>query len=443
MRLPSRFLENMKNLLNKEYDDFLNTYEKERAFGLRINGLKTSVEEFLKISPFHLRKIPWSKDGFYYEENIRPGKNPFYHAGLYYIQEPSAMAPVEFLDVQKGHKVLDLCAAPGGKSIQIASRLDKEGILVTNDVNANRVKALVKNIEMYGVQNVIATNDTPKRLHNNFESYFDRILVDAPCSGEGMFRKDEGLIKSWENQDNSMYPTLQEEILHYASSMLKGGGKMVYSTCTFNKEENERTIEKFLMENKNFKLLNIEKHHGISEGIGIKEVGRLWPHKVNGEGHFLALLEKTRGEEIDHPLEKINENPPAVFKKFEEENMNISLKGNFITIGSNLYLAPKDLIPIKNLKVVRTGLLLGEIKKNRFDPSQALAMALKKEDFKRVLSLSKEDNQVIKYLKGETIFIEGENGLNLVTVEGYPLGFGKLNNGTLKNGYEKSWRWMD
>jgi NOL1/NOP2/sun family putative RNA methylase len=432
----------MKNLLSDEYESFLRTYDEERAYGLRANTLKISVEEFLKISPFNLSTINWSSDGFYYKENIRPAKSPLYNAGLYYIQEPSAMAPVEFLDVKRGHKVLDLCAAPGGKSIQIASKLQGEGILVTNDINSNRVKALVKNIEMYGVKNVLVVNDSPQRLSKNFEGYFDRILVDAPCSGEGMFRKDEGLIKSWEKDDISIYPNMQKEILESASKMLKVGGKLVYSTCTFNINENENIIENFLKENNNFKLLNIDKNYGISEGLGIKEVGRLWPHKLKGEGHFLALLQKTDGEVINHDLEKANNKPPQVYRDFEKENMNISLEGNFITINDNLYLAPKDLIKIKSLKVVRTGLLLGKIKKNRFEPSQAFAMVLKKEDFKRVINLTKDSTEVIKYLKGETIFVEGQKGLNLITVENFPIGFGKLNGSTLKNGYEKSWRWI-
>lgn len=443
MKLPSNFIDNMKNLLGNEFDSFLDTYEKERAYGLRINKLKISVEEFLKISPFNLNKIPWTCDGYYYEENIRPAKSPLYHAGLYYIQEPSAMAPVEFLDVQKGHKVLDLCAAPGGKSIQIASKLDGKGLLVTNDINSNRVKALVKNIEIYGVKNVLVTNDSPERLCNNFEGFFDRILVDAPCSGEGMFRKDESLIKSWEKDDISIYPNMQREILKKASNMLKVGGKLIYSTCTFNMGENENMIKEFLNENGNFKLLDIPKDFGISEGINLKEVGRLWPHKLKGEGHFLALLQKTDGKDVNHSLENKDSNPPQVYRKFEEDNMNIKLEGNFITINENLYLAPDDLIPIKNLKAVRTGLLLGQIKKNRFEPSQAFAMALRKEFFKRIIDLSKDSNDVIKYLKGETIFVDGENGFNLITVEGYPLGFGKLNNSTLKNGYDKNWRWID
>ncbi|MEJ8553901.1 RsmF rRNA methyltransferase first C-terminal domain-containing protein [Tepidibacter sp. Z1-5] len=441
MKLPVKFLDNMKEILNDEFDTFFKSYDEKRYYGFRINTLKISVEEFLKISPFNLDKIPWSSDGFYYEEDVRPAKSPFYNAGLYYIQEPSAMSPVEFLDVKRGHKVLDLCAAPGGKSIQIASRLQGEGMLVTNDINSNRVKPLVKNIEMYGVSNVLVVNDSPNRLCNNFEEFFDRVLVDAPCSGEGMFRKDEKLIKSWEKDDISIYPKMQREILDEAAKMLKVGGKLVYSTCTFNKDENENMIQEFLHNNDNFELLNIEKIGGISEGVGLKEVGRLWPHKLNGEGHFLALLQKTDGETKEYKSLK-NKKKPECFEEFEKENMNISLEGNFITINDNLYLAPKDMIETKNLKAVRTGLLLGKVVKNRFKPSQALCMAIKKEDFKRVIDLDSNDTNVIKYLKGETIFTEGENGLNLVCVNGHPLGFGKLNKGTLKNGYEKSWRWI-
>ncbi|WXR61318.1 RsmB/NOP family class I SAM-dependent RNA methyltransferase [Peptostreptococcaceae bacterium AGR-M142] len=442
MNLPNEFLEDMKKLFKSDYEDFFKTYSNDRYYGLRVNTLKIKKDDFLGISPFKLEKIMWSEDGYYYDEEEKPAKNPLYHAGLYYIQEPSAMFPVEVLDIKENHKVLDLCAAPGGKSVQIASKLKNTGLLVTNDINSTRLKPLIKNMELYGVINFIGVNDSPKRLLNNFPDFFDRILVDAPCSGEGMFRKDEKLIKSWLKTPVEDYKKLQLEILTEASKMLKNEGKIVYSTCTFNTLENEEVIKEFLKENKDFTLINIKKEHGITKGYGLDEVARLLPFNLKGEGHFLALLQKnTDAKQKEHKkVLKFDKKPQALID-FEEDNLNIKIDDRIKIIKDKVYLLPNELIEIKNLKVVRSGLLLGELKKNRFEPSQAFAMAFDKNIFKRVINLKMDSIEVIKYLKGETIFVEGQKGLNLVTVEGFNLGFGKLSNNTLKNKYDKNWRY--
>ncbi|WP_129596116.1 RsmF rRNA methyltransferase first C-terminal domain-containing protein [Anaerophilus nitritogenes] len=446
MRLPEKFTDKMKDLLKDEYEDFLASYEKQYFKGLRINTLKISVEEFLKISPFSLKPIPWCEDGFYFDEES-PAKHPYYHAGLYYIQEPSAMAPVSFLSPNKGDHVLDVCAAPGGKSVQIACALKGEGVLITNDINLNRVKPLIKNMELFGIKNAIVMNESIEKIKRYFPNYFDKILVDAPCSGEGMFRKDSSMIKSWEKHDHNYYIPIQREIMKHVDELLNGEGKIVYSTCTFSIEENEEIINEFLEENDNFHMLDIEKKYGISEGISnkrdeIKKCARLLPHKVEGEGHFLAFMGKTEKESnYSYKNEKIK--IPNVFYDFVKENLTIDIEGDFQIHKDNLYRVPKELPNMKGLKVLRSGWLLGTFKKNRFEPSHALAMGLSMKDAKRFVNFNKDDFEVIKYLKGETLHTKGEKGWTLVCVDGYPLGWSKHTGSILKNYYPPSWRWMD
>ena len=257
----------MQGLLGKdEYEAFLLSYSMPRYYGLRVNTLKISVEEFIKISPFKLEKIPWTKDGFYYDEGEHPGKHPFYYAGLYYIQEPSAMLPATVLDARPGEYILDLCAAPGGKTVQIAAGMKGEGLLIANDISSERIKALVKNIELCGVRNTIVTNEQPKKLAAKFPTYFDKILVDAPCSGEGMFRKDENAAKSWGKYKCDACSSVQKDILEYADIMLKPGGRLVYSTCTFSPEEDEVVIGNFLKKHDNYETFEIPLIAGIENG---------------------------------------------------------------------------------------------------------------------------------------------------------------------------------
>lgn len=452
MYLPEKFSNKMKQLLGDEFQPFLKSYENEKFQGLRVNTLKISIEEFKKISPFKLTPIPWCEDGFYFEEGERPAKHPYYHAGLYYIQEPSAMAPVEILNPTSHDQVLDLCAAPGGKSVQIAAKLKGEGVLITNDINMSRVKALIKNMELFGVRNAIVTNETPERIKKYFQNYFDKILVDAPCSGEGMFRKDPAMVKSWKKNDESYYAPIQKQILENTEGMLKNGGRLLYSTCTFSPEENEATIKNFLEDHEKFHIEDIPKNHGLSKGRqewvhGEKELegcARLWPHKLDGEGHFLALLGKDLGENISFEEEKKSKiKPSKEFYEFVKENLNIKIEGQFEIYSDNLYLVPKGLPQLKGLKVLRSGWLLGTFKKNRFEPSHAFAMGITFRDAKRIVNFNKEDMEVIKYLKGETLNIGGEKGWTLICVDHFPLGWAKQTGNMLKNYYPAAWRWID
>ncbi|WP_338593644.1 RsmB/NOP family class I SAM-dependent RNA methyltransferase [Paenibacillus sp. Y5S-9] len=319
VKLPLIFAERMKSLLGDEFEQFMKSYEQSPHAGLRVNTLKISMEQFDEIAPFDLRPIPWCETGFYVPHGVKPGLHPYYHAGLYYIQEPSAMAPVELLQVEPGDRVLDLCAAPGGKTTQIAAKLQGKGVLVTNDIHAERTKALAKNVELYGVRNAVVLNESPERIANAFPHYFDKVLIDAPCSGEGMFRKDEDMVKSWEHHSVEKCVLMQRDILETAARLLAPGGTIVYSTCTFAPEENEAMIAEFLNVNHDFVVMDIPDETGFAPGRPewvrqmmpekadeteavldqTRGTARLWPHLLEGEGHYVAVLQHRVGQELE------------------------------------------------------------------------------------------------------------------------------------------------
>lgn len=453
VKLPIQFEEKMRVLLKDEFDEYIKSFEEERYYGLRVNTLKIKTEQFKKRTKFRVVPIPWCREGFYYSNEDNPAKHPYYHAGLYYIQEPSAMAPGAVLDVQPGDKVLDLCAAPGGKSTQLGAKLNQNGVLFSNDISATRVKALVKNIELAGIKNVIITNEDPEKLSQRLEGYFDKILIDAPCSGEGMFRKEPETMKSWETHGVERCCSIQRSILPHAAKMLKPGGYILYSTCTFSPEENEGTIEEFLQGHKDFEITPISHENGFTAGkpewIGAREslrgAARLWPHKIKGEGHFLTLLHK-KEKSFEHkfiiPKRELPANILQDFYNFMKDNINDKLEGEFEIHGDNLYLLPKGIPDLKGLRVVRSGWMLGSLKKNRFEPSHVMAMGLTNKMAKNIISFELGDPNVIRYLKGETLQVTGNNGWNLVCVEGYPLGWGKIQKNMLKNKYYPGWRWV-
>jgi NOL1/NOP2/sun family putative RNA methylase len=457
-KLPEEFLQRIERRLGEEWQDFLQAYADERAYGLRINRRKISAEAFQGISPFSLKPVPWTDSGFYYNGENKPGKHPYYHAGLYYIQEPTAMLPVELLDVQADDMVLDLCAAPGGKSVAIAGKLGREGCLVSNDPQLQRARALLKNIELYGIREVVVTNELPKKLSSSLEEVFDKILVDAPCSGEGMFRKEPDMIKEWTPSINESFAKLQLDILQEAGKMLKKGGRIVYSTCTFSEIENEGVIEEFLDKNPNFRLERISlltNHQGItrpSERIMEKSPDGhylyLWPHHVQGEGHFVASLRKEGIPEesrskifTTYTLPK--ESMIGMKEFFSQYLVEIEAPKQTYQLGSYLYELPSIHQQLSGIKVIRHGWQIGEMVKGRFLPTQALLMALNERQLSSKLSLAIDDERVIRYLKGETLFLEGNrNGWLAVLLEGYPLGWGKLQQGQLKNYYPPAWRWI-
>ncbi len=467
--LPQSFLDSMKEILGEDYEAFLAGFDGQRQYGLRVNTLKMNLEEFERIAPFHLKKVPWISNGYFYEAEDVPAKHPFYSAGLYYLQEPSAMTPASRLKVQPGERVLDLCAAPGGKATELGAALQGEGLLVANDINTARARALLRNLELFGISNSFVTNEPPHVLAERFPEFFHKIMVDAPCSGEGMFRKNPAVVDSWQEKGPEYFSKLQREIIVQAADMLLPGGMMFYSTCTFSPLENEKTITHLLKERPDMEVIPMEDYEGFAEGLtsyrgevfdeSCKLCRRIWPHKMSGEGHFMALLHKKSGtqQQVQQTVSQssiwwekckgLNKEQKAAAEDFFS-HVNIAYDGKRIDVrGDNLYYLPAPKYDGRGLHFLRNGLFMGEFKKKRFEPSQPFALALHAQDFDQVLDFPADDERLSRYLRGETLdvsdLIAGEKkrkGWQLVMVAGHPLGFGKLVNNNLKNKYPAGWR---
>lgn len=445
--LPNDFIEQMKQLLPSEYPAFLHTYEHPPVRGLRVNTRKITLDKFSQCVPFHLDPIPWCDEGYYFNyPEERPGKHVYHAAGLYYIQEPSAMAPVEALAPKPGEKILDLCAAPGGKSSQISAKMNGEGFLIVNEIDHKRIRALIENLERLGITHATVLNENPKKLTKHFPQFFDRILVDAPCSGEGMFRKDHDTRNRWSRRVIHQCAELQKHLLDAAATMLRSGGRLVYSTCTFNQVENEEVVESFLEKHPEFTLVSTPKSDYFQPGFG--QIGsRLWPHQLRGEGHFLAVLQKT-SEQINQNLRHIKYKPlpqkiQQLLQTFWQDTFTTPapLQQTFIMYGNHLYLIPEQLPSLKGIKVKRPGFYLGEIKKNRFNPSYALAMAQSKTTIQRMINYPVDHPDLYRFLQGETLPIHSKKGWTVVAVGSFPLSWGKVAGGMLKNHLPKWLRW--
>lgn len=569
--LPAEFLDEMKRILGNEYPSFLSSYDSPARKGLRLNRLKVDAGEnggadgrdvqhaeglpggtavLAREAGFHLTRIPWTDNGYFYDEADMPSRHPFYSAGLYYLQEPSAMAPAQILPVKPGDKVLDLCAAPGGKTTELGARLQGRGLLIANEISPVRVKALVRNVNLFGIANACVTNTDSTHLLSRYPGFFDKILVDAPCSGEGMFRKDEEAVRTWSREKVQQYAATQCQIIVDAADMLKDGGMMVYSTCTFAPEEDEMTILHLLEKRPEMELVPVLREggrEGFAPGLSaerLKELGylagkggescgisgdfktagtsgvcetsgifgasgeeapdltftcRLWPHRVEGEGHFVALLRKKGGPVSDRSGDACvftKEDTPAgtgmtghdrrktgkktknrkgaaaepartgltteeqklvrdFIKPYLQDGGQTSLEelmqgGRLEVHDSKVYYMPADVFTEPGTKTVRAGIYLGELKKNRFEPEQELAMALPAlspwgqapEDLGLYVSLDPDDERLESYLHGNTIEVKQsrENGWRLLCAGRYPVGWGKLVNGQLKNKYPAGWR---
>ena len=513
--LPEEFLKRMQEMLGEEYEEFLASYEQPRTYGLRVNTRKMTPEEFEERKIFPVKRIPWVENGFFYEGDVRPAQHPLYAAGAYYLQEPSAMTPAACLPVEPGERVLDLCAAPGGKATELGAKLKGKGVLVANDISNSRAKALLYNLEVFGIDNAFVTNETPARLADAFEGYFDKILVDAPCSGEGMFRKEQAVARDWTPEKSEYFAGQQREIVRQAVRMLRPGGKLLYSTCTFAPCEDEQTIAWMLEQFPQMHLIPLPEYEGFSPGrpewgnensagypegangnLELKRCVRIWPHKMNGEGHFLALLEKDftdrrgSGEQEENRAER--EKLQGIIReqnvkcqqretkrsRGQDDRKKAGKKGKAAGVGSENGLSRKDrelieeflkpcsrsfpaermelrgqkvyLVPelpetVRGLKFLRNGLYMGEIRKDRFEPSQQLAMSLGAGEFQECICLEPDNERAQRYLRGETLNIRPEetkspSGWKLVCVGGLPLGWGKLVQGVLKNKYQSSWR---
>ena len=427
--LPEAFLKRMERQLGADYPAFLESLERPRAVALRFNPLKGAVPEL----PFVGEPVPWEPMGYYYDPQSRPGLHPYHEAGVYYLQEASAMSAVALLDPQPGETVCDLCAAPGGKSTQIAGRMRGEGLLLCNEYSPARAKILARNIERMGVANAIVTNEKTESLAKRLPGFFDRVLVDAPCSGEGMFRKEEAAVTDWSQETVEMCAARQAEILDNAAKLLKPGGRLVYSTCTFAPEEDEEAVSAFLARHPEFAPEAVDASWFTP---GPQATYRMWPHKLLGEGHFGAVLRKLEGEETEIPLEKGKPLPKPWLSFAKEAGVNLP-EGIGLCFGDRLYLAPLGTPALPGLRVLRAGLELGTLKKDRIDPAHALALWGK--DFAQSVDFAADGPEIQAYLHGEVLPGKAK-GWCLVTVDGYSIGWGKGDGAQLKNHYPKGLR---
>lgn len=443
-RLPEKYLREMKELLGSQYEDYIESLSFPVHNGLRVNTLKITPEDLKSKIPVSLEKIPWIEDGFFYSSQDQPAKLPWYQAGLYYLQEPSAMTPADRLPIEAGDRVLDLCAAPGGKSTRLAAALKGTGMLYANDISSSRAKALLKNLEMFGAANICVMSEDPKKLAVHYPEYFDKILIDAPCSGEGMFHREMRMVRDWEEKGPDYYSPIQKNLLQQGFEMLKPGGMMMYSTCTFSKKENEENISWILEQCKELTLVEIRTYEGFSKGLdSLDQCVRIFPQNMAGEGHFLALMKKKeRNMQRNESQEKTVGKIPDAAEAFLAQ-INWRKKFRWEQIDQGVYGFSDEFIRKKKIRCLRTGLLAGTVKRERFEPSQALAMYLDCESFPQILSLPAEDPRVMKYLKGETLEVSdltAKEGWHLVCLETYPLGWGKVQKTMLKNKRYSGWR---
>lgn len=465
--LPKAFLRDMEDLLGDEYQAFLDSYRDEKTSAIRVNTLKLPIESFKDLGLFNIDferdKISWAVEGYYLSGDVNPGKNPLHDAGAYYIQEPSAMSVVGQTPISEGDRVLDLCAAPGGKSTYILSRLNHKGLLVSNEINPSRIRALGENLERFGAVNSIITNSDSSNLLTFFKGFFDKIFIDAPCSGQGMFRKDDFAIEDWSQDKVDECVVIQRQLIRDAYKMLRAGGMIIYSTCTFTRQENEAIIEDFLGDYPDANLLDMD---------------RIWPHRDRGEGHFCARITKKADKQGDQEAQdsdllafdkdshrdssresakkskkkqrskaKSNRKNQEYLGLYEDFATDYLIDGGLrdvldseLTVKEDrLYYQPLD-YDIRGLKVLRSGLFVGEFKKNRFEPAHSLAMALKPSDVKYTLDFANDSDEIRAYLRGESIGTGQSRGWVLVSVDGVSLGWGKESNGTLKNKYPKGLR---
>jgi len=458
LELPPAFLERMARLLSDEYPLFLATYQSQRIDGLRVNELKVRPEALINSLPVDLSPIEWCPSGFAIPPDAALGRHPYHAAGLYYLQDPSAMAVAEVLAPQPGERVLDLCAAPGGKATHIASLMRGQGFLMANDIHHRRARTLAENLERWGVRNAVISSESPDRLAERFPAFFDRVLVDAPCSGEGMFRRSDSARADWSPKHIRGCALRQREILASAARMVRSGGWLCYATCTFAPEENEGVIAHFLRRHPDFEMAEPLRFPSFDRGhpewlddpglapLSLERAIRLWPHRAPGEGHFIALMHRVKGEAAPPEPAPAVKSPPVarrLFADFCHRYLTIEVEGHLSLADTHLYLRPPGLPDLSGLRVLRLGWWLGTIRRGRFEPSHALALALRQKEACLTLNLSADQPEVYAYLRGEPLRYPGDDGWLLVTVDGHPLGWGKRVRGIVKNHYPKGLRWLE
>ncbi len=445
----------MQSLLGAEADAFLASLENPAKVGLRVNTLKCSPKQFEELSPWSLKDVPWCGAGFLLDnEPGRPGLHPLHRAGVYYLQEPSAMAVAEAVAPQPGEWVIDLAAAPGGKATHLASLMQNEGLLVANEVTKSRVRALGENLERLGVRHALIVSESVQKLSAQWGAVFDRVLLDAPCSGEGMFRKSDEARAQWSAYLVESCAVRQDSLLKEAAQLVKPGGTLVYSTCTFAPEENEAVIARFLDEHLGFELLPLHlsgarpgRPDWAENAEALKNTARFWPHLSPGEGHFIAKFRRNAGSE---PPPRTS--APAPLPRQARDLWNAFVRDTFrnaplpnapLTLrGDQLYALPETLPDLSGLRTLRSGVWLGTMKKSRFEPSHSLALALNRAELAgvRTLDLTAESPELRRYLQGDVLEAPAGDGWLIVTVSGFALGWGRQNRGTLKNFYPKGLR---
>lgn len=438
LNLPDAFLARMKNMLGEEYESFLAAFDKDTPYrGVRINPLKKNSNTAVLCEMEQAEQVLWCENGYYTDKKSLSGKHPYHVGGLVYFQEPSAMLTVSALDIKEGDFVLDLCAAPGGKATQAAEKLMGTGLLVANEIVPKRASILAENIQRMGIKNAIVTNETPEKLSDKYTDFFDKIIVDAPCSGEGMFIKEPQAITEWSEEHTKSCGQRQKNILTSAFKMLKGDGYLVYSTCTFAPCENEEVVLWVLENHPEIELVPILAD-GVSDAnaqwaestLDFSGAKRIFPHKSKGEGHFTALFHKKSGSVASHTA-SYKCDGEKTFCEFEKNALNSKLEGFFTAFGDKLYLMPYNL-DIDKIKTVLPGLFLGTCKKGRFEPSHALCLALESSDFKSTIEIT----DCSAFFKGETIPCD-KHGWTAVLYNNYPIGWGKGSDGVLKNHFPK------
>ncbi len=446
--LPPDYTARMQTLLGEQYEDYLNALQKPPVKGFRVNTEKISLAEFEKINPFGNRKIPYVENGFYLDAQ-KVGNHPYHHAGMIYVQEPAAMAPAECVDVNPDWFVLDLCAAPGGKSTQLKNKLGENGVLVSNEIISSRCKILTGNVERLGLKNTVTTCMSPEKIAKTFPETFDLIMVDAPCSGEGMFRKEDIAIDEWSKENVIKCAARQQDILNQAVKALKSGGTIVYATCTFSLEENEKTIDAFLKEHPDFTLIPVKEEvkKATADGIffegctceNIKEARRFYPHTGEGEGQFMAVLRQNDASlSPQKPHKKTKEKVDAmVFDFLKDTLLDFNPQQVMIYNGKPVYFTPDFIVPPAT--AFSCGVTIGEVKKNYLQPHHQFFMAMGKQ-FRRKIDLNPDGEEIQKYLHGEEIEVTCENGWAVITLNGCPLGGVKVVNGKAKNHYPKGLR---
>lgn len=477
MKLPDQFIVRMSEYFTTQSDSdadaFWKSFEEPVVYGIRLNRSKVSCEretEILSSVGKNIAPVPWCLSGYYTDGKVS-GNNPYSHAGLFYQQEPSAMLPAEVLAVKPGEIVLDLCAAPGGKTTRIAEMLRGEGLLIANDISSERCRALLRNLERMGIGDAVILNETPEHIADRFPGFFEKILIDAPCSGEGMFRRDPSAVRSWERYGVETTVKMQRDILLHANRMLAPGGSIVYSTCTFSEEENEKMAEWFLGEFEGYEIVAHPEIREVSFSTvsGVEQGAiRIWPHRNRGEGHFCIQMRKKRvvREEIVQFATDIKKSsnhfevPVCVASFFRglltgpaADRYLQMLYDNGYRIRDRLHYHSMPIDLYHGLKAEKIGTYCGDIKdvssRSIFVPSSSLALLLNEKDIRpeRLLSLDCDDRRTERYLKGETVFLSVEEGQKyedreyiVVCVNGYPLGFAKYSEHSVKNHYPKSWR---